>query len=132
MPQKQSEKNIRVWTKECNFLLSDNEWSVFSRSKLYRLDGPAVKFGDGSEEWWNNGKLHRTNGPAIVSVNGTMEWWINGECHREDGPAVIRENGIQQWYFNGNEILNEWFEENNIDTNNLTKEDKILIRLRWC
>ena len=76
--------------------------------KPHRLDGPAVVWNDGSEEWWVNGKRHRLDGPAVILLSGvrnnldrycintyntlekgtSKEWWVDGKLHREDGPAI--------------------------------------------
>jgi hypothetical protein len=37
---------------------------------LHREDGPAVKYLDGTEAWYQNGKLHRDDGPAITVADG--------------------------------------------------------------
>jgi hypothetical protein len=45
--------------------------------KLHRLDGPAVKWEDHFEEWYQEGKLHREEGPAVIYSNGKEKWWID-------------------------------------------------------
>jgi hypothetical protein len=45
-----------------------------------------------------NGLWHKVNGPAIVWDNGDEEWWVNGELHRLNGPAVVGK--IVKWYAN--------------------------------
>jgi hypothetical protein len=52
------------------------------------LDGPAVIWADGSQEWWINGNRHRLNEPAVVNADGSRRWYLNGSLHRIGGPAV--------------------------------------------
>jgi len=47
--------------------------------QCHREDGPALKYPDGSKEWFQHGKLHREDGPAIEDADGTQQWWIKGE-----------------------------------------------------
>ncbi len=90
---------------------------------------------DGRKVWRNeNGDRHRVDGPAIIYPDGTQFWYINGKLHREDGPAVIYPNGIQHWYINGNDITDEikkWAEDRDIDLENLSEMDKMVISLEW-
>ena len=71
------------------------------KGELHRLDGPAVEYIDGAEEWYQNGYLHRLNWPAAIRNDGTKEWWQNGVLHRLDGPALETLNGHKQWYVGG-------------------------------
>jgi hypothetical protein len=59
------------------------------RNEIHRLDGPAIIYPSGTEEWYKNNYLHRLDGPAIKRPDGTEEWRINGTRHREDGPTSI-------------------------------------------
>ena len=72
-----------------------------SEGRYHRVDGPAVIWPSGTQEWRINGKLHRENGPAVIYVDGMLEWYINNGRHREDGPAVIHADGSQEWWLNG-------------------------------
>lgn len=59
--------------------------------KPHRVDGPAVMYDHGSEEWWVNGLRHRINGPAVLKIYDhkiQKEWWVDGKLHRLDGPAI--------------------------------------------
>jgi hypothetical protein len=79
-------------------------------------------------------ELHRTDGPALEYPKGNQEWWLNGVRHRIDGPAVIDRSGTTMWFVNGESITAEiitWAEENKIDLNNLTDNDKMRIKLVW-
>ena len=68
----------------------------------HRLDGPAIEWAEGGQEWWQNGKLHRDDGPAVIEPNGDEMWLCHGEYHRLDGPAIItQEDKLEAWYRHG-------------------------------
>lgn len=47
---------------------------------LHREDGPAVEQINGQyEAWWLNGERHRLDGPAVRYDDGTDQWYVNGE-----------------------------------------------------
>jgi len=83
---------------------SDNETVYLEKSQYHRLDGPAVIYTNGQEEWWINGQRHRLDGPAVICPDGQVEWYINGKRHRLDGPAVIYPDGVKEWWKHGNRI----------------------------
>ena len=59
---------------------------------------------------------------------------VRGKFHNVNGPAIIYSTGVVKWYIKGKNITNEiiqWAEENSIDLNNITNEDKLLIKLIW-
>ena len=90
---------------------------------------------NGNKIWYLNGQYHREDGPAVEFINGDTEYWVCGKIHRFDGPAYIRHNGYTSWYINGffvSDEITEWAKENNIDLDNLTKYDKLLIKLVWA
>ena len=61
-------------------------------------------------------------------------WFINGKRHREDGPAAIYSNGGQFWNINGHDItyeITEWAKDRDIDLDNVSEIDKMIIRLEW-
>lgn len=79
-----------------------------------------------------DGKLHREDGPAIEWNNGNKEWLIKDHLHRLDGPAV--ECGDRSWWINGHCVdaqIHSWAFEMNIDLNNLTEDDKVIITMKW-
>ena len=76
------------------------KWSL-GNGKLHRLDGPAVLYADGTEEWWVNGKHHRVDGPAVKKRNGFQAWYFHGVAHRDGGPAIITATGTQEWWVDG-------------------------------
>lgn len=49
-----------------------------SDGQLHRIDGPALEWYSGTQEWYKNGVLHRTDGPAIEFYDGSNEWHLNG------------------------------------------------------
>jgi hypothetical protein len=74
------------------------------RGRFHRLNGPAIEFKDGSEEWSLNGKRSReteTGFPeaAVIRVIAgqvvLQQWWLRGILTRNilDGPAIERKNG---------------------------------------
>jgi len=89
---------------------SDKEMKI-----RHRVDGPAIEYKNGDEQWYRDGKLHRENGPAKVTTDKyldtsfklvyystkTKRWCLNGKLHRVDGPAVEYYNGDKAWYLNG-------------------------------
>jgi hypothetical protein len=60
-------------------------------------------------------------------------WYLNGKYHREDGPAYYLDpDGSQEWYLNDKEItkeVNDWANERNIDLNNMSDEDKMILKI---
>ena len=73
------------------------EW--YKMGKLHRLNGPAKEWSNGRKEWYLNGKLHRTDGPAVELPNGDKVYYLNGDLHRTNGPALLY-SGDRYWYLN--------------------------------
>jgi calcineurin-like phosphoesterase family protein len=121
---------------------------------VHREDGPAVIRSNGKKSWFKHGKLHREDGPTLEDHNGNI--WIQNEVyHREDGPAIDLKNNKRwivhgklhrldgpafvnvthtDWYINGflvTDLIQSWAKEREIDLDNLTEEDKIIIALEW-
>jgi hypothetical protein len=50
--------------------------------------------------WYDkNGRLHRLNGPAIIYYDGYEEWYRHGKLHRDDGPARAHSSAdIEEWW----------------------------------
>jgi len=87
--------------------------------------------------WFMGDDYHREDGPAIIWNNGDTEWFSHGKHHRLDGPAFefINEPFNNEWWISGKCITQQivpWAEENNIDLNNLSSSDKLLIKLVWA
>ena len=65
----------------------------------------------------------RTDGPG--------EWWFNQMLHREDGPAVEYHTGQVEWWLHGVEYtFDDWFDFVKL-FDNLSDEDKTLLKLEW-
>ena len=114
---------------------TDGNKKWYLNGVLHREDGPAVEHIDGQYGWYINGKLHREDGPAVYTAHGEKYWFQCGERHRLDGPASIFSNGTTVWYINGSNVTDEitqWAKDNDIDLDNLTYEDKALIKLIWA
>jgi len=79
------------------------------KNEFHRLDGPAVDYPTGRNEWWVNGKLHRLDGPAIECSNGDKWWYQNGKLHRLDGPVVEWPDGTKEWWVEGCRYTEEEF-----------------------
>ena len=90
---------------------------------------------DGTRIWRNDkGERHREDGPAVIYSDGEQYWYINGNLHREDGPAVIFPDGEQYWYINFHDVtdqITEWAKDRDVDLDNLTDIDKMVIKLEW-
>jgi len=117
-----TQKDFNQWKKEHGFIKAaslkfsvkekplfhdveiDDEGNISyynEKGQLHRLDGPAIKKANGTNEWYVNGKKHREDGPAVEYLNGGKEWWVNNKLHRLDGPAIEEANGTKWWYVHG-------------------------------
>lgn len=76
---------------------------------LHCVDGPAVVYPNGSEEWYQDGLLHRADGPAIDHIQGHKEWWHHGKRHRTDGPAIIYSYGTLEYWVKDVQYTEEEF-----------------------
>ncbi len=111
---------------------SDGTQMWYKDDKLHREDGPAVIYPDGTQYWCKVDKIHREDGPAIIYPDGSQTWFVDSKRHREDGPAYIGKNGTQYWWLNGNNITDDiknWAKDRNIDLNNLSDNDKIILKI---
>ena len=73
----------------------------YLKGKLHNANGPAIKHGDGAEEYYLYGKRHREGDlPAIIEADGTVYYFKHSKVHRESGPAVILcgPADVQMWY----------------------------------
>ena len=90
---------------------------------------------------WNwfdeENRLHRIGGPTIEYDEGGGEYRVRGKLHRLDGPAIVcgdEDRNLNEWYINGYSVdyqIDLWAKVMNIDLNNLSEEDKILIAVKW-
>ena len=90
---------------------------------------------NGTKRWYLNDELHREDGPAVEYQRGIKCWYLNGNYHRLDGPAIVNMRDSENyglWYINGNNITDEitkWASDNYVDFDNLSEDDKLLIKL---
>ncbi len=76
----------------------------FGRNVTYHCRNGVVFFREdhNSKGWFNeNGKYHKIDGPALIYDYGYQEWYRDGKLHRDDGPAIERADGYKAWYING-------------------------------
>lgn len=118
-------------------------------------DEPAIKYYntkeiDGiSDYWMHQGVQHREIGPCSIGRH-RIEWRVWGKYHRYDGPAIVTGNfgfradwknidpkNIRQfvWAINNVSIdeiaYKNWLDEMDMDINNLSDKDKVIIDLKW-
>jgi len=71
-----------------------------------------VKINDeGTIRWYQRSKLHRLDGPAVDCVDGYKAWYRKGKLHRVDGPAIEYTNGLECWFINGIEYTKDEFDK---------------------
>ena len=73
------------------FLLVLNYKFIFTKGNVsHRINGPATKWYDDDEYWWQNGFLHRLDGPAIEYKQKRNKKWklsefyIRGKSYTEE------------------------------------------------
>ena len=73
--------------------------------------------------YYFRGKLHRTDGPASISKISY------GPISNSDAAFVVK----PEWFVNGIDITHktDWLKENNIDRDNISNVDMLLINLIW-
>ena len=96
---------------------------------------PTEIWADGTKIWRNEkGQTHREDGPAVIRSNGSQYWYIHGKLHHLYGPAFVRSDGHFEWCIHDNDVtkqIQKWAKERDIDLNNLTDEDKMIIMIEW-
>ena len=110
-------------------------WRRISDDEIHGLDGPAIEYKNGDTMWIKDGVEHREDGPAIEYKNGEKHWFINGERHRLDGPACVYPDMVSSWHINGHRVtaqITKWATDNDIDLDNLSEDDKLLIKIGWA
>jgi hypothetical protein len=80
------------------------------KGEYHRLDGPAIEYINGHEEWWVNGRCHRLDGPAVELPGGSKQWWVDDKLHRLDGPAMEWAGGDNSWWVNYEKLTKEQFD----------------------
>lgn len=64
----------QLYTKASNgtvYCYKDPEQTI-----LHSTDGPAIIWGDGDEEWYQNGELHRMDGPAVTYKQSDSNYYL--------------------------------------------------------
>ena len=79
--------------------------SIIDGKNNYFLNGEQYHLQEnGTREFFDfYGRRHRVNGPAIEYSNGDEEWWLLGKRHRDDEPAVIY--GDKKFWFEFGEFI---------------------------
>lgn len=82
-------------------------------------------------------RYHCLDGPAY-RFNNITAWCQHSVLHRLDGPAKITDNKVsvvEEWRLYGAKIdpdeYKRWLQESNMDINNLTKQDRESIKLKY-
>jgi len=84
-----------------------------------------------SIQYWKNNFRHREDGPAVIFKRGRNVWFHNGYMHRVDGPAVEDYMyGNEYWvlYRNVTDQIKKWANENDINLDTPSVDDKIEIK----
>jgi len=102
-------------TEEPFYNVAMDKWgNIYYSNKegqLHRLNGPAIEYNSGRQEYWVNGRPHRLDGPAVIDPNGHKEYRVNGLTHRLDGPAIIWANGKVSYYIMGRKLTKREFDK---------------------
>ena len=110
---------------------SDIGMVIWKKNGLRHRDNDeyAVRYIDGSCEWWQKGKMHREGKPAVVVPFYREEWWKKGKKHRDDGPAVLLSNGTEEYWHEGIKITEQEFNaiylNNNLPNQNIVNRKKL-------
>ncbi len=77
---------------------------IAPNGKHHRLDGPSIKYLNGTEVWYRNGKLHRDDGPAVAWNTGKKEWWLHNKeytfaefIHKKFGNSLEATAFLLRW-----------------------------------
>ena len=79
---------------------------------------------------------HKCDETSYVVISKIGATFINetGSAHRLDGPAFTLYTGSEYWYIRGvliDDQIREWAYQQNVNLDNLTEDDKLLIKLVW-
>lgn len=98
-----------IFKPRANMVCDGNIWKCLDKTGKYICDG----------------------GPSIIWEDGEWEFYVSHTGnHRLDGPALF----VGEWYIKNENVtrkIHEFAEENDIDLNNLSDVDKVLIALRF-
>jgi len=122
----------------------------FLDGRLHREDGPAVIILTGKYIWSKKGIRYRPENPFLTSIISFEEWYLNGKYddsrgHRREvfisdeelentQEVKLTEDNVMlmRWYLFGNHVSNDWLDEYVADIENITHDEKILMKLRWA
>ena len=71
-----------------------------NKHEFHRLDGPAVIYSSGVQEWWQNNALHNFHGPSIIDKN-RLQYWIAGERYSKNKFLAFpswKMNELKGWF----------------------------------
>lgn len=130
-----SAKNLSVFYKNGYWKKFHVKKDLFRR--LHSLTEPAIDNKQGHTIWFNHGRVHRDNDEPAIELNGSYHnpfieyfWATDDMIHRETGPAriTIKNNTqLNEWFFRGKEYsFEDW-----IKLPNISKEERILLYLKW-
>ena len=66
--------------------------------------GPSIIYPSGKKEYYTNGKLGRLDGPAIEFAEGGEDWIWGGVYHRKNAAARISADGIKEYWYKGKKV----------------------------
>jgi hypothetical protein len=93
------------------YIVKDKNHTAYYKNKAmtiyHREDGPALKYADGAEFWYQDNVLHRVGEPAAIYADGVQVWLCNGEKHNPDGYAYINPNSGEKQYWIFGKLLTE-------------------------
>lgn len=64
---------VQVTSNGTTYWHSDPGCKIF-----HRENGPAFESASGTKAYYQNDKLHRLDGPAVIFSNGDEEYWVDG------------------------------------------------------
>ena len=79
----------------------------YGTHEYHRINGPAIKWKYGADEWFISGQHHRLNGPADECVSDYRYWLLNNNLHCIEGPAAECVPDTKEWWINGVEYTKE-------------------------
>ena len=57
---------------------------------------------DGNQRWFDvNGQHHRLDGPAVIWADGSQEWWVNGKNITREANQWMTQQSIN-WPWDSN------------------------------
>jgi hypothetical protein len=78
-PENKIKRLLKIGNSYCKECEALKLWKHKETQKIHNDFGPAVKWEDGSEEYWVQGERHREDGPAVLTPYGYEEYWLNNK-----------------------------------------------------